>query len=349
MKNLFSRRAFLGAAATLAAGSALAPAVAGAKGLGFGSTRRVGDLAEAQRTEFLMGTFVTATACDPSADRAQEALGAAFAEIRRLCAVLDRRVDGTDAARLNQAGSLSRVHPELALVAAKAVDMHRLTNGAFDPTVLPVLELLEHSVGADGRVHLDRAEEARALRLVDGSLVRVSGRDVRLERSGMRLTLDGVGKGYVVDKACEAMAARGVSSCMVNAGGDIRCMGPRLWTLAVQNPAGGSDYPSVIGLRDAALATSGGYERPIGASGKYNHVVSPSSGLSPTQVSSVSVAAATAMQADALATAAFVMPVRSGLALADSLAECECLILGADGARLASRGWGVLERARRTA
>lgn len=339
---MMNRRAFLGAAA-VAAGAVLSPRPVLA-GIGWESDRRRDGREEITRTEFLMGTFVTATACDASPDRTHEALEAAFTEVRRLCGILDRRLDGAEARRLNETGSLRGAHPELAAVARAAADMHRLTAGAFDPTVLPVLELLEHSVGPDGRIRLDRAEEARALRLVDGSALRVEGRDVRLERPGMSLTLDGVGKGYVVDRACEAMAAVGVESCLVNAGGDIRCMGPRTWTIAVEDPGRANRYPSLLRLRDAALATSGGYERPLDASGAHNHVLIPGTGLSPTRTLSTSAVAATAMEADALSTALFVMHPRSALRLVGSLPGRECLVLAADGARLVSSGWSRLER-----
>lgn len=337
-----NRRALLAAAAVLAAGAA-APGLALA-GTGFGSTRRTAHGRETSRTEFLMGTFVAATVRDESADRAQEALEAAFTEVRRLCAVFDRRVEGTEAHTLNRAGRLAKAHPELAAVADRAVRAYRLTDGAFDPTVLPVLELLEAGVRPDGSLDVDRVELARALRLVDGSGLRVEGRDVRLERAGMAATLDGVAKGYIVDRACEAMAATGVAGCLVNAGGDVRCMGHEPWTVAVEDPAGHANYPAVVSLRNAAMATSGGYERPLGRSGM-NHVLNPASGLSPAQAVSVSAVAATAMEADALSTAVYVMPPKTGVRLIDGLAGRECLVLAADGARLASMGWRGLERA----
>lgn len=337
-----NRRMLLAAAATMTAGVALAP-VSIFAGTGFGSSRKSAGVFEATRTEFLMGTFVFATARDASKDRAEEALEAAFAEVRRLCGVFDRRVDGTDAHALNRTGGLRRAHPELAAVAERAGRMFRLTDGAFDPTVLPVLELLERSVAADGSLELDRAEAANALRLVDGSAMRVDGREIRLGRAGMAVTLDGMGKGYIVDKACEAMAATGVAGCLVNAGGDIRCMGDESWSVAVQDPEGGNAYPAVVGLRNAAMATSGGYERPLGHSGRH-HVLSPATGLSPVQSVSVSTVASTAMEADALSTAAFVMHPRKGVSLVDSQPGRECLILAANGNELVSAGWRGLEQ-----
>ena len=88
-----------------------------------------------------------------------------------------------------------------------------------------------------------------------------------------------------------------------------------------------------------AVATSGGYERYHRADRRYHHLVDAGSGASPGEAMSVSVVAPTAMDADALATAVFILGPSRGLALIDSLAGCGCLILDRHGRRITSRGW----------
>ncbi|BBD07386.1 FAD:protein FMN transferase [Desulfovibrio ferrophilus] len=340
----YSRRDVLQAAVALGVGTALAPLSALAE-VSFGrATERAGQ-AEVTRTALLMGTFVTVTAHDDSADRAEEAVQAAFGEIRRLSDIFDRHREGTEISVLNGVGKLRRAHPELVAVTERSVAMTRLTNGAFDATVLPVADLIRNSLRPDGSLTVSRQELAKALSFVDGSAVTVDGRDICFDKPGMSLTLDGMGKGYIVDKACEAMTALGVSGLMINAGGDIRVSGARRWTVAVEDPTGNGQHPSVLSLANCAIATSGGYERSYDPAGKHHHVINPASGLSPSQTVSVSTVAATAMEADALSTAVMVMPAQAGVSLVDSLSGRECLVLGRSGARIATRNWAGLERA----
>jgi len=343
-KSTMSRRALLTAAALMGAGAALAPRLALAE-VGFGRTDERDGQFEVARTALTMGTVVTLKAHDASRDLAEEAVTAGFAEIRRLCSIFDRHQDGTEISALNRAGALVGAHPELVAVAERAKDMTRLTSGAFDATILPVAELLKNHLDAQGRLDVSRRDLAEALALVDGGKVVVDGREIRFAKPGMALTLDGIGKGYIVDKACAAMAATGVTGMMVDAGGDIRVAGPRRWHIAVEDPKRAGHYPSVLSLANCAVATSGGYERPLDASGKHNHIIDPASGMSPTQTVSVSTVAPTAMEADALSTAVMVLPAKAGIGLVDSLPGRECLVLGLSGARLASGNWHRLERA----
>ncbi len=90
---------------------------------------------------------------------------------------------------------------------------------------------------------------------------------------------------------------------------------------------------------DGAVATSGSYERYHDADRRYHHLVDGSSAASPGEARSVSVVAPTALDADALATAVFILGPGAGLTLIDSLAGCACLILDRHGRRLTSRGW----------
>lgn len=335
-----SRRNFLRYGALLGAGLTLTPLFGGrAEALEYGTRTRPYRI---EATRFLMGTFVTITAVHPSRELAESTAEAAFDEIVRLSGILSRYDAGTPLSHLNRFGALQGAEPELLSVVDRALAMNRLTDGAFDPSVAPVVDLLR----AAGKNEPDATALRRALELVGASAVRLDGRNLRLERGGMALTLDGIGKGYIVDRASELMSRRGVGDHLINAGGDIRASGrpvpDRGWRIALEDPQGAGKAPSIIELRDMAVATSGAYEQTWGP-GRH-HIVRPDTGICPVESLSVSVTAPTVMGADALATALFASPSHTGLALVNSLPGRECLLIGHSGAMARSDRWSVLER-----
>lgn len=344
---ILTRRQFLRAAAVLGLGFAL-PRAAAAGPLADDHAPAGRDRMRVERTRFLMGTFVTVAVSHPSAALAEDAVEAAFAEMERLCSLLDRHRADTPLSYLNRHGRLTDAPPELPLVAEQALRIHGLTDGAFDPTVLPLVAILESRTAATpGGPVPSLAEIREALSLVDAEAVGLTPRTVRLGRQGMGLTLDGIAKGYIVDRASAALTALGAPDHLVNAGGDIRCSGGPLpgrpWTIAIEDPALEGRYPAIIRLRGGAVATSGSYETAHGPRRSLHHIVDPRFGGCPAQLVSTSVTAPTAMEADALATGLFVLSPGRALALAESLPGHACLLISSSGAQARSRGWTALE------
>lgn len=344
---ILTRRQFLHASALLGLGLILPRAAVAAVPAGVNASAGR-DRTRVERTRFLMGTFVTMAVSHPSAALAEDAVEAAFAEMERLCSLLDRHRADTPLSHLNRHGSISDAPPELPLVAVQALRIHGLTDGAFDPTVLPLVALLEsRSASTPGGPAPSLAEIHEALGLVDAGAVSLSPRAVRLGRQGMALTFDGIAKGYIVDRASETLSGLGATDHLINAGGDIRCSGGPLpgrpWTIAIEDPAREGRYPAVIRLYGGAVATSGSYETAHGAHGALHHIVDPRLGACPARFVSTSVTAPTAMEADALATGLFVLPPARALALAESLPRHACLLISSSGAQARSRGWSALE------
>lgn len=344
--NTQSRRTFIQTLGLLGLGAACTPApVLAAVGLTDGH-RVPGNQYKVSENRFLMGTFVAITAVHRSRTLAVEAIGRAYEEMERLCNVFDRHRSDTAISQLNQNGVLRGADQELLEVIGKAGDYARLSGGSFDTTVLPVIQLLKSKANPSGRMELDPRELRAALDLVDSEAVRISGSDIRFDRQGMGLSLDGMSKGYIVDRASAILSAAGVKNHLINAGGDMRASGERApgkaWTVAVEDPNGKGHYPAVVHLRDAAIATSGGYEVKYDASGSHHHVIDPQTAMSPTRSVSVSVIAPTVMQADALSTAAFVLPPKAGLQLVDAMPKSACLVVGNSGAVRGSARWKTL-------
>jgi FAD:protein FMN transferase len=290
-----------------------------------------------------LGTLVTITAVHVDAGAARDMVRAAFAEIERLEGILSRHASGTPMARLNASGALEDAPHELIEVLGRAREIHGLSGGAFDPTVLPLLRLFER--GAERGTLPTDADVARALELVGLDAVEMGPGSVRLTRPGSALTLDGIAKGYVVDRAVAVLAATDAERVMVDAGGDIASGGVGVagepWSIAIQHPDDPARPVGRVRLAGQAVATSGDYMQAFTQDRRHHHILDPRNGRSPTHTSSVTVVAGTAMDADALSTALLVLGPEAGLDLLDRVPGAEGMLVGKDGTLHASEGFAI--------
>jgi thiamine biosynthesis lipoprotein len=327
------RRGFLKALGILGAGAVAGGALQSAfHVVGIGPRRL-----QAERTLLRMGSFVTITAVHDSRDQAEAAIGSAIEEMDRLIALLSRHEAASPLAALNRTGELRDVPAELATVLRASLDMHRTSEGAFDITVQPVLDLYENGVmPSEGAIREAMTHVGARHVVLDGGVARL--RDPRT-----RLTLDGIAPGFIADRVSDALARHGVASHLVNVSGDIRVRGRRAdgrpWHVAVEDPEKHGHYPDTIELCSGAVSTSGSYEIYYDREKLHHHIIDPATGASPTLGASVSVIAGTSMRADALSTAAFVMTPERAREWIDGLPGTECLVIGRDGGFHRSSGW----------
>lgn len=290
-----------------------------------------------------MSTLVTVIALGRSRAMVEDAVGRSFEEMHRLVGLLSRFDAASPVSHLNATGKLDGPPPEVGEVVGGALRIHRLTRGAFDVSVAPLVDLFRDRLVRKSPVEPTPAEVAEVLGRVGARHIALSERRIGLGRPGMRLTLDGIAKGYIVDAVAAVLKRGGVRRYLVNAGGDIRALGTnadgRPWRVAVENPWREGEFPDVIQLTASAVATSGSYERSFDSGRGYHHIVDAVTGRSPAHCSSVSVVAPTALLADALATSVFVMGPRNGVAFIDTLSGCACLILDREGREYRSRDW----------
>jgi thiamine biosynthesis lipoprotein len=295
------------------------------------------------QTRPAMGTRVSITAVVASQQRAVDACGHAFDEMDRVISLLNRYDPRSALSDLNAAGRLDHPPPELHHVLDAAADAHRKSGGAFDVTVAPLLALFRERLSGPAALEPTAAEIRDTLDRVGARHLAVSKRQVTFAREGMAVTLDGIAKGYIVDAMAGVLDRQGVGQYLIDAGGDIRTRGMREgghpWTVAVRDPAGQGVYPEVLHLEGGAVATSGSYEVHFDDDLAFHHIVDAATGRSPAASLSVSVRAATAMAADALATAVFVLGPEAGVRLVDGLRGCGCLVVGRDGRQWKSRRW----------
>ncbi len=294
-------------------------------------------------TRLAMGTFVAITAIHSSRDEAENAIGLAFAEIDKLNNILTHFEDSSAVGIFNANGKLVEPPQEVVELVARSLYYNRETQGAFDITVMPLVELYKDSFAADHQP--SEREISTILQRVGSENLHFQGGALLFGKEKMSITLDGIAKGYIVDKASEVLRKNGISNHLINAGGDIRTSGSAAkggaWTVAIQDPAKSREYPDIVTMRDGAIATSGNYEIYYDREKLFHHIINSRTGHSPHLSSSVTVTAATAMDADAMATSVFVMEPAAGVSFVNNQVGCECFIIGSKGDVSRSRGWLV--------
>jgi thiamine biosynthesis lipoprotein len=283
-----------------------------------------------------MGTLVSITV--PHPDR-RAAVEEAFAEIDRIESLLSTYIGDSEISRLNREGAVT-AGGDLEAVVRRALHFHSLSGGAFDVTVKPVIDLRRERFEVRGAPP-EEAELAGVAGLVDAEGIRIGNGSIVLP-PGVEITLDGIAKGYAVDRAVEILKRHGVNHALVNAGGDVRAMGTKggaPWKVALQSPRDPGDYLAVIDLSDRSVATSGDYRRYFDPDMKHHHILDPRTGRSARELISVTVTARTAMDADALSTAVFVLGPEKGLELVEGLEGVEALVVTSDREVLHTSGW----------
>lgn len=250
---------------------------------------------------FLMDTFVELMA-EGSRGQADAAFKDAIAELRRVDSRLGYRNSLID--ELNSGHTLT--DRELHRLVRLSREIHDASSGAFSITLRPILDAWGFSGTHPYRLPTE-SEFAEWKRLPSDHAVTLDkdGLTIRTPE-GTRIDLGGIAKGYAADRAAEVMKKAGVSSGLVNAGGDIAAFGGRTWKIGIRHP-GGPGVFATIPVRNRAVATSGNYERFFVVDGiRYCHLLDPATGMPARGRLSATVVADTCAEADAWATALFV-------------------------------------------
>lgn len=295
--------------------------------------------AAASRTGLALDTVVSITVKEAAAGTDTEAvLDACFAEIARLETLLSVTSETGDVARVNaSAGETVTVAEETADLLQLCLDYAALSDGAFDVTVRPVTQLWDFQQG----VIPDAESLAAAAATVDYRHLTVNGTAVTLTEGAV--DLGGIAKGYIADRVCELLKEHGVTSALIDLGGNIVACGSNGaadWRIGIKNPAQTDTLCAVVTGREFSVVTSGVYERGFTRDGvRYHHLLSPETGM-PVQngLASVTVVCADSVRADALSTACFVMGEEAALPLLDSLDGTEALFVRQDGTPRATEG-----------
>lgn len=291
------------------------------------------------------------------AKKMQEQADAAITEAFDLCASLDKTLsrtnDASEISRVNSAGGeWVRVSADTLRLIEEGIRYSELSGGDFDITIGGVTDLWDfHADPEDAKIPEEDAV-AEAVSHVDYRNVEIADDQVRLTDPDARIDLGGIAKGYIGDRMAESLEAAGVTSGIVNLGGNVICIGGKTvdggFSIGVEAPF--SDRTEIVGkieARDMTLVTSGVYERKIEVDGKlYHHILSTETGYSAeTDLDAVTLTAAKghSMDIDALSTICLIKGHDKAKELIEQTEGVEAVFILSDGTIDRTSGMGFEE------
>jgi thiamine biosynthesis lipoprotein len=292
--------------------------------------------------QIIMGTFAHIVAVAQNAGTAKNCIRAALEEIHKVDNLMSDYKSDSDISRVNREAYEKPVQVSKSTfeVLQRSIGFSKMTDGAFDITVGPLVALFREA--KETKVAPSEEQIAQAKSTVGFEKLKLDSenRTVQFSEKGMLLDLGGIAKGYAIDKSIEAAQRCGAVGAMVDIGGDVRCFGlpPKgrdHWLIGLQDPNSAIEGMEGGGLRlvlkviNEAVATSGDYQQFVIIEGKrYSHIMNRRTGKSAESLSSVTIIADNATDADALATAVSVMGAEKGLALIEKLPNTESILIG---------------------
>lgn len=283
------------------------------------------------QTTYALGTVISINLYDQGSQALMNELITRIAEIEGMMSAQEEASEVSEISR--QAGIAPvKVSPETYEVVQRALYYAELSNGSFDPTIEPIVQLWR--IGTEEPRVPEPAEIDNALTLVDYTKVVLNEAEqsIYLSDVGMSLDLGGIAKGYAADELVKLLDAAAVDRAMINLGGNIYAYGEKAdgeaFKVAIQTPYDQRNtYFGYVTLKDMTVVTSGPYERYFEKDGQiYHHIFDANTGYPiESDVASVSVVAEKSMDGDALSTVLFTMSPEAGLKLIESLEGIECI------------------------
>ncbi|OHD54812.1 MAG: hypothetical protein A2Y33_02255 [Spirochaetes bacterium GWF1_51_8] len=282
-----------------------------------------------------MGTFVEQKVFGRQARRAAREAAGEVARLERLWSVF--RPDSEIARLRRHAGHRAiRLHRDTIEILRLSGRMFALTEGAFDISIAPLVRLWRD---AESKGYPPPDNEIAAMSSLQLGQFDVSADGkFMLPIAGMELDLGGIAKGYAADRSRDIYRKHGAASAMINLGGNVLVIGCKpdgtSWNIGLNHPLRGDN--SIFGwieAGDCSVVTSGGYRRFFEVGGEYlPHIVDPRSGIPvAADIASATIVSQCSAEADALATAVFVLGAEKGMELIGGISSAEAVIFDTDG------------------
>ncbi|WP_425628793.1 FAD:protein FMN transferase [Cellulophaga lytica] len=288
----------------------------------------------AHRTVKLMGNRFDFTIVAKETATANAYIDECIAEVKRIETIISSWNPNSQTTKINKNAGIVpvKVAPELFGLVERAIQISKVTDGAFDITYAALDNVWKFNINMEylpTNAQVEKSIEKVGYRNI---VLDKEKQTIFLAKKGMKIGFGAIGKGFAADKVKELMISKGVVGGIINASGDLTTWGTQVsgkkWLVGISNPLDADKIFSWLPIVDSSVATSGNYEKYIIFKGeKYSHIIDPRTGWPSKGVKSVSVFAKKAELCDALATSIFVMGVETGMSVIEQLNGVEVIIV----------------------
>lgn len=292
-----------------------------------------------EQTEFLMGTYVTLRVYD---EGQEDVLGEGFARASELADKITVNEPGSEIDKVNEAAGKEpvAVSDDVYPLIETAAEYSGISEGGFDYTVGPITDLWR--IGFDDARKPEQSEIDAVLPLVDYTKVELNAKNqtVFLTEPGMKIDLGAIAKGYIADEIKKLFEEAGVTTAIIDLGGNVVVMGGsptregEAWSIGIQDPL--SERGEVVGTtmqKDRSIVTSGIYERYIEVDNEmYHHLMNPETGYPfDNEIAGVSIMSDRSIDGDALSTVVFSLGLEKGMEYVNNREDIEAVFIMKDG------------------
>ncbi|SHI43408.1 thiamine biosynthesis lipoprotein [Clostridium amylolyticum] len=288
------------------------------------------------KTEFFMGTVVSISLYDKKDDKI---LDKAFNKVKQIESELSINKEGTEIDKVNNSAGKDtvKVSKDAFINIEKGLEYSKLTEGSFDITIGPLVKLW--SIGLP-EAKVPTSEEINNTKSLVGYKdleINKADNTVKLKKTGMKIDLGGIAKGYTADAITDILKENGVEHALVDLGGNIYALGNnpegRPWKIGVQNPF--DSRGKIVGyvpVENKSVVTSGIYERYIEKDGKkYHHILNPFTGYPyDNELAGITIISDKSIDGDALSTSVFSKGLEGGMKFIEKLPNIEAVFVTKD-------------------
>ncbi|MGH4118515.1 FAD:protein FMN transferase [Clostridium sp.] len=285
---------------------------------------------------YMMGTIIDLKVYGKNAEEATEKAIKRVEEIENKMSV---NIETSEISKLNTKAGVSgeKLSADTYSVIEKAVQYSKLTEGAFDPTIEPIVKLW--GIGTDAERVPSVDEITEKLKLVDYKDIILDGGNstAQLKRTNQAIDLGAIAKGYTADEIKGILLENKISSAIINLGGNIYAMGNKedgaKWNIGIQNPLDErGKYLGTVTVSDKSVVTSGNYERffMVGTK-RYHHIFDPKNGYpSENGIISTTIISDKSIDGDVLSTSTYIMGINKAQKLVESIEGVEAIFITDD-------------------
>ncbi|MEJ8554545.1 FAD:protein FMN transferase [Tepidibacter sp. Z1-5] len=297
------------------------------------------EITPVSRETFALGTIIDFKIYDKDQDKANKVIDECIERIKDIEKKMSANIDHSEVMTVNKnAGKQSvKVSDETMYVAKKSLEYSYITNGKFNLTVYPLVNLW--GIGTKKARVPSQSEIDEAISNIDYNDVVFdeTQKTIYLKRENQGIDLGAIAKGYVGDEIKKIFIENDIKSAFVNLGGNVMAYETKVdgskWRIGIQNPLEiRGEYLGVVRVENKSIVTSGNYERYFEQDGKrYHHILDATTGYpADTGVISTTIITERGIDADALSTSTYLIGLDEGIKLIESMDGVEAIFVTKD-------------------